>query len=364
MFERFRRILSGILLFAFAGLLIFLLLPSPIEPVAWQPSDPPALSGALAVNNVLDNAEIVLQGEFRAPEDIAFDAAGHLYTGTLDGDIYRVNLDEAGQVSNFEVFAHTGGYPLGLHFDANGNLLAAVKDVGLVSISPAGDVSVLVDEAGGTAVNYADELDIARDGMVYFSDASVKYQWGWPYDYLEGQANGRLIAYNPETGEADVLLEEMYFPNGVLLSPDETFLLITESWRYRLGRYWLAGDKAGSYEIIAENLPNVPDNLAADENGAVWVGGSLRTSLLDSLYPVPFLRGQLAKLGEQRLRDLQGSVQTYGFMMLIDWNGTILDSFHAPSGHIYGLSSAQPHEEYIYFGTVVGDFIARLPIQE
>jgi sugar lactone lactonase YvrE len=355
-----RRIGVGLIGVALIGIVVFVLLPSPIDAVYWQPPQPPQLVGPLEPNTALEEAELVSTG-IAAPEDLAFDAAGNLYTGSLDGTIYRIVMGSDGQVERTERFVHTGGYPLGLHFDADSNLIAAVKDIGLLSIAPDGTIDILVDEANSIPVRYADELDIAGDGTIYFSDASTKYQWGWLYDYLEGRPNGRLIAFFPETGQAEVLLDGLYFPNGILLAPDESFLLITESFRYHIRRYWLSGERAGTSEVITENTPNVPDNLAIDDNGVVWVGGSLRSSLIDSLQRYPFLRNQLAKLGEQRLRDLQGAVQPYGFMMTIDLEGNILGSYHAPSGHVFGLSSAQPHNNSVYLGTVVRDFIARIP---
>ena len=47
----------------------------------------------------------------------------------------------------------------------------------------------------------ADDLAVAPDGVVYFSDASTKFTLLEAYyDHVEAGANGRVIRYDPKTG--------------------------------------------------------------------------------------------------------------------------------------------------------------------
>ena len=64
-----------------------------------------------------------------------------------------------------------------------------------------------------------------------------------------------FLRYDPSTGKTDMLLDGLYFANGVALSADEDYILVNETSRYRITRYWLKGDKAGSSEIFADNPP-------------------------------------------------------------------------------------------------------------
>lgn len=48
---------------------------------------------------------------------------------------------------------------------------------------------------------------------------------------------GRLLSYNPETGNVKVLLDSLYMPNGIALSPDEDFLLLAETSIGRIVKY-------------------------------------------------------------------------------------------------------------------------------
>ena len=127
---------------------------------------------------------------------------------------------------------------------------------GLLSINPVGEVEVLTDSAEGVPFLFADDLDIASDGKIYFTDASSRWnQANYMLDLMEGRPWGRLLVYDPETKQTSVLMRDMYFANGVALSQNEDFVLINETWRYRIVRYWLKGEKAGTHDLFIENLP-------------------------------------------------------------------------------------------------------------
>jgi len=129
-----------------------------------------------------------------------------------DGRIFRFQADG----TRPEVFANTQGRPLGLIFDRNGNLIVADAIKGLLSISPDAAVSVLTTEAEGIPFRCTNDLDIAADGIIYFTDASYKYPLTrLKDDVLEHQPNGRFMSYEPSTKQTRVLLRGLYFANGV-----------------------------------------------------------------------------------------------------------------------------------------------------
>ncbi|MBF5067808.1 ABC transporter permease, partial [Salmonella enterica subsp. enterica serovar Istanbul] len=67
----------------------------------------------------------------------------------------------------------------------------------------------------------ADDVDIAPDGKIYFSEATIRYEMhSWATDALEGRGNGRLICYDPATKTTTTLLKDIVFPNGVCVSHD------------------------------------------------------------------------------------------------------------------------------------------------
>lgn len=118
-----------------------------------------------------------------APEDTAVDSQGRVYAGLADGRVVR--LDASGKV---ETFVDTGGRPLGMDFDAAGNLILADAWKGLLRIDPQGKVETLATEADGVPFAFTDDLDIASDGRIYFSDASSKFhQPDYILDLLEAR---------------------------------------------------------------------------------------------------------------------------------------------------------------------------------
>ncbi len=126
------------------------------------------------LNNRLSEAEPIGLGEVEGPEDVILDRDDHLYCGTRHGEIVRFFAPD---YRRSEVFAHVGGFPLGLAFDRDGNLLSCVGAMGLYSISPDGEVKKLSAETRRSLTSIVDDarlrdpndLDIAPDGKVYFT---------------------------------------------------------------------------------------------------------------------------------------------------------------------------------------------------
>src|SRR5262249_22232440 len=146
-----RRRLALTLTAGFGTLVLYLLLwPVPIHPVAFRPPSPPALAGIYATNHRLAAARSI-GASLPGPEDVAFDARGHLYTGLRDGRILRAPLDGSAP----EVFANTQGRPLGIAFDQAGDLIVADAERGLLSVTRDGSVRVLATEAEGRPIAFA-----------------------------------------------------------------------------------------------------------------------------------------------------------------------------------------------------------------
>lgn len=100
----------------------------------------------------------------------------------------------------------------------------------LLNVTSEGEIKVLTEEAEGLKLKLADAVDIAENGMIYFSDASYKYNFkDYIYDFLEGRPYGRLLSYDPLTKQTKTLLRDLYFANGVAVSPDQNFVIICET---------------------------------------------------------------------------------------------------------------------------------------
>lgn len=346
-----------VLLLVVAAAAYFALVPSPIDPLPWQAPPAPALSGIMEPNDTLMKAQLLAKGNLQGPEDTAIDAQGRLYAGLQDGRIVQVLDDDS-----VETFVDTGGRPLGLDFDAHGNLIVADAFKGLLSIDPQRRITVLAQEAEGVPFAFTDDLDIASDGTIYFSDASSRFtQPDYLLDLLEARPHGRLLAYDPASRETRVLLSDLYFANGVALSKAEDFVLVNETYRYRITRYWLKGEKAGTHDVFIENLPGLPDNLQGDRMGTFWVAlPTPRKADADFLHQHPWLKAQLAKLP----RVLWPRPTPYGLVIALDENGKIIRSLHDTSGsHLRMITSVKPVGGALYLGSLNNDRIGRLELR-
>ncbi|OXM84336.1 SMP-30/gluconolactonase/LRE family protein [Paenibacillus rigui] len=343
-------LLSVILL----GGIVFLLAPSPIEPAKWDAPAAPSFQEASPwqKNNKFSSAQLVADAP-KSPEFITFDKEGSLYTGDADGKIYKVRFDAADNPQEAQLFADTKGTPNGLKFDTNGNLIVADIQKGLLSIAPSGTIKVLADQVDGTPIYLANELDIAQDGSIYFSDTS-NYGRVTFREIAENKPHGRLLKYDPVTKRATVLLEGLYFANGIALSREEDYVLVSESYHYQLTRYWLKGPKMGTSDIFADNLAGFPDNITTDEQGHFWVGiFTTRIPFVDQMHRSPWLARFMAKLPESLLSGASAPAK-HGLAAEFSAEGKLIGSWHDPEGLLYGVTTVVNHGGYLYIGTAPG----------
>jgi sugar lactone lactonase YvrE len=340
----------------FAGTGYLLIVPPSLDSAVYRPPAPPALSGVLRPNDALKAATLIGRGRIVGAEDVAVDAQGRVYGGIADGRILRTASEGV-----VETFARTGGRPLGLHFDRRGHLVVCDADKGLLSIEPGGRVTVLLTEVDGVPFGFANDLDIAADGTIYFSDASWRYHKDdYLLDALEARPYGRLIRFKPAAGKAEVLLDGLYYANGVALSQREDFVLVCETFRYRIVRYDLAGPRRGTHAIWAGNLPGFPDGISGNRRGTFWVAMfTLRKDLLDRIHPFPGIKNLMARLP----RALWPKPQPYGLVLAMDETGRIVRSLHDPDGeHLQTVTSVQEHDGSIFMGSLTNDRIGRLAV--
>jgi sugar lactone lactonase YvrE len=110
-------------------------------------------------------------------------------------------------------------------------------------------------EVGGVKLGLINDVVVAADGLVYFTDATTKYNLTTLlYDRLEGRPHGRLLVYNPKAKATEVLFKDLYFANGIGLSKNEEYLLYSETSASRCSKYFLKGKKRGTTEIFIEDL--------------------------------------------------------------------------------------------------------------
>ncbi|GAB5415191.1 MAG: SMP-30/gluconolactonase/LRE family protein [Congregibacter sp.] len=338
-----KKFLVSLVVLLCVGLAYLVAWPVPIEPAVWSPSVDPGYTGDFAQNERLSSATYLdlPDGEY-GPEDIALGPDGRLYTAVHSGKILRFDLD----TGEFDTFASTGGRPLGIEFANDGTLWVADAYIGLLSIDRDGVISERATATtSGSPILYADDVDIAADGRVYFSDASTRFGAkaiggtlaASLVDLMEHSSNGRVLVYDPATDETDVFAEDLTFANGVAVSADSRSLFVNETGTYAVHRYSLAGDSYGRKTTVLSGLPGFPDNINRMPDGSLWLGiVSPRSPAMDSLAGSPFLRKLVMRLPASA----RPGPQAYGFVLKIDDDGSVLDNLQDPSGNYSSTTGA------------------------
>jgi sugar lactone lactonase YvrE len=356
-----KKIFSALLIFLFFLVIYLLTWPVPIDPVAWEAPDDPGYTGPSEVNTRLAAIEKLPLDGMHGPEDIALDTDGRIYAATHEGFIVHLENSSAKP----EKWVNTGGRPLGIDFDGNGNLIVADAYIGLLSISPEGKITTLLTSIDGIPLGFTDDVDVAADGKIYFSDASAKFKaktYGTMaaslLDLMEHGGHGKLIVFDPKTDKASTLISGLSFANGVAVSPDQSYVLVNETGNYRVLRYWLSGPKQGTWEPLIESLPAFPDNISVGYDGRFWVAlVSPRNALLDSLSGKPFLRKIIQRLPET----VKPNAAHYGHIIAINGNGKVVADLQDPDAGCPVNTGVTETSQYLYIGSLVTDFIARLP---
>ncbi|XP_029351187.1 adipocyte plasma membrane-associated protein [Echeneis naucrates] len=360
------------------------MLPSPIDPKPHVlKGPPPALEGPLAVNTRLQKGRRLFSGELHGPESFTADENGNVYTGTVDGKLWRIdpddgltlvtqmgqNLPECGSSTDFEPVC---GRPHGVRLDRHGQLIVADSYFGLWSVDPTtGEKTLLVANsqgADGVPFAFLNGLEISsQTGIIYFTDSSSR--WGRRHvklEVIELNNLGRLLSYDPQTGSVKVLLDSLYMPNGIVLSPDEDFLLLAETSIGRILRFWLKGPKAGTKEVVMDNMIGYPDNIRLSDHATFLVGitttrfRKLTPPFLDMIAPYPAVKRFLAKVIPQSWYNVL--LPRYALVLELGLDGELVGTLHDPEGRLtWAISDVFQHRGRTYLGSTDLPF---LPVLE
>lgn len=325
--------------------------------------------GVLTPDTRLSQTRLIGEGQIEAPEDVLLDHDDHLYCGTRRGDVVRFFAPD---YTRHEVYAHIGGVPLGMNFDKDGNLVTCVGGMGLYMVTPQREVVKLTDETPRTPfsmiddsrLRLPDDLDIAPDGRIFFSEATVRYDaHNWSTDMLESRGNGRLLCYDPRTRTTQTVLRRLVFPNGICCLPDGQSLLFAETWACRVSRYWFDGPKKGTVEVITPNLPGYPDNINRASDGNYWlclVG--MRSPALDLAQTMPGFRRRMTR--RVAPASWLSPNLNAGCLMKITADGKVLETaWDSQAVNHPSLTSCKEHKGHLYLGSLFNNRIGQWKVE-
>ncbi|MEI9402580.1 ABC transporter permease [Mesorhizobium argentiipisi] len=328
----------------------------------------PSSDSPYALDNRLAAADPIGLGQVEGPEDVILDLEDNLYTGTRHGEIVRF-LAPDHKVR--EVYAHIGGFPLGMAFDRDGSLKVCVGGMGLYSVAPDRSVTRLSAETNRSLFSIVDDArlrdpndcDIAVDGRIFFTDSTTRYDaHDWALDSVESRPTGRLLCYDPKTGKTRTVLRNLCYSNGVCLAHDGQSILFAESWACRVQRYWISGPKTGVVEPVIADMPGYPDNINRASDGTYWMAFlGMRTPSYDLALRMPDVRRRMTrKLPQDDW--LFPNVNTGGVVRFDD-NGEIVETLGDLGGSSHPMvTSMREHKGRLFIGGILNNRVGCLTL--
>ncbi|MEV0901488.1 SMP-30/gluconolactonase/LRE family protein [Actinoplanes sp. NPDC049802] len=320
-----------------------------ISPLRWKPPvlDDRGPTGRLRVGRRLPTGG-------RGPEDVVFDADGRVVCGIADGRIVRLDPVSGERT----VLADTGGRPLGLHARADGSVLVCDHDKGLLEVRADGSVTTLVDTVDGVPLRFASNVVESTDRTIYFTASTSRWSLDDHLgDLFEHSCTGRLLRRDPD-GTVTTLMSGLKFANGLVLAPDESYLLVAETTGYRVRRFLLAGPRAGEVETLVENLAGFPDNMFLGGDGLLWIGiAAPRNGLLDRLLPLP---GLLRTLVWNLPEAVRPKAVPIAWVMAFDLDGRLVHDLRAADGSYGFVTSVAERDGTIVAGSLTEPDVAVL----
>ena len=343
--------------------------PNVVKPIAWNAPKDKGLSGAFKANTVLQSVDLLDIGSAHGPEDVVIDQQNWLYISVDGGRVLRMRKDGT---QRSEV-ASGLGRPLGLALDKNDALIIADAYKGIYKLERSGELHLLVDKVVVDGIErqlkYANNLAIASNGWIYFTEASDKFgaeAYGGSYpasllDLMEHGPYGSVFVYKPESKLVEQLYKGFHFANGLALSEDEQSLYLAETGSYRVLELSLSDEP--KVEVLVDNLPAFPDNITKGVDGKYWLGlVSPRNAMLDAISDKPKLRHMVQNLP----KFLRPKATYYGHVVAFDKTGAILYSLQDPEGAYPTNTSVWETDEHLFIGSLLADGLARLnwPIEK
>jgi len=210
-----------------------------------------------------DDWQLVSEGH-RGTDGPAVNARGELFfSDPSNNKIHKVGLD--GKVT---LFAENTNGANGMMFGPDGRLYTgATRSKQIVAYDEAGAMTVIAENA---TVN---DLAINVKGDIYYSDTAAKRIW--------------LL---PKGGVARVVDEGIDSPNGVLFSPDQTLLYVSDyigglSWAFQIQA---DGSLAHKQRYFYVHMPDAAtrsssDGMAVDADGRVYIATALGVQVFDQI---------------------------------------------------------------------------------
>ena len=164
-----------------------------------------------------------------------------------------------------EVVAHIQSFPFCIDFLPDGRLVVvSADDQLLLRQEPDGSLVTHADLSGISAFKW-NEIAIDGRGNAYINNIG--------FDFPDGEFATGIVALVGPDGSVRQVADGVSFPNGMVVTPDGSSLIVAESYGARLTAFDIATDASLSNRRLWADLGDgVPDGICLDAEGAIWYG--------------------------------------------------------------------------------------------
>lgn len=208
----------------------------------------------------------LISRQFSFTEGPASDKQGNIFfTDQPNNQIWKYSIN-----GELTLFTDHSARSNGLYFDPKGTLVACADEKGqLVSFSPDGKMSVLMEGANGVRLNGPNDLWIDAKGGIYFTDPYFERTYWEEPKPAQHKQNVYYLAFGAP--EPIIVANDLVKPNGIIGTPDGKNLFVAD----------IGDNKIFKYEIITggnitgKNLfaPMGADGMTLDKEGNLYLAG-------------------------------------------------------------------------------------------
>ena len=218
------------------------------------------IHNAAAQNELIaPDAEIEhLAGGFKFTEGPTANARGDVYfTDSHDDHIHCWSLN--GELSSFRKLS---GGAVGLFFDHEDNLLVcASRDKKLISIDPQGNTTVLADSFNGMPLNRPNDVCSHPEAGIFFTDPRSSRS--------TEKVVSRVFHLSSDSKRLTAIIEDLIFPNGIIITPDGKVLYIADWAAKKVYAYSISKEGQISNQQVIANVDC--DGMTLDELGNIYL---------------------------------------------------------------------------------------------
>ncbi len=210
---------------------------------------------------------VLLAASFKFTEGPAADAAGNVFFTDQPNDrICKWSVD--GKLS---VFLSPCGRSNGMFFDKEGNLWAcADMNNELWKIDPQGKVTVIIKDYKGKKLNGPNDLWIAPNGAVYFTDPMYKRDY-WTRNPAMQQDGQHVYYLSPDQKNLVRVTTDLVQPNGIIGTPDGQLLYVADIGAGKTYRYKINPDGSLTEKTLFCSMGS--DGMTIDTEGNIYLTG-------------------------------------------------------------------------------------------